>query len=353
MGRTVPDARNKPKLSICIATYKRAAFIAETIDSIVSQLTPEVEVVIVDGASPDDTPDVVARKRASCPALRYYRESENSGADGDYDKAVAYAEGEYCWLMTDDDVLIPGAVEHVLKALEGRPNLVIVNAEVRNMDLTTKLESPRLDIRADMSFSASETEAFFVRTVNYLAFIGGVVIRRDTWLSRDRRSYYGSLFIHVCVIFQTPAIGNIKVLARPLIAIRTGNAMWTSRSFEIWTFKWPTLVWSFGDFSDDAKRLACVREPWRRLKYLFYHRAIGSYSKEEFRRYLAGRASGRARLTAWAVACCPGALANLAAIVYFGLFRRRSRVALYDVLRSRHAGAASRLAASALGIYDR
>jgi glycosyltransferase involved in cell wall biosynthesis len=218
--RTVPDPRNKPTLSICIATYKRAAFIAETLQSIVEQLTPEVEVVIVDGASPDDTPEVVARIAARCPALRYYRENENSGADGDYDKAVGYAEGEYCWLMTDDDVLIHGAIRRVLEALGERPNLVVVNAEVRNVDLTANLESPRLNVVADLAFDANEREEFFIRTMNYLSFIGGVVIRRDAWLARNRASYYGSLFIHVGVIFQSPAIENTKVIAQPLIAIR-------------------------------------------------------------------------------------------------------------------------------------
>lgn len=343
----------RPKLSICIATYNRAAFVAETLASILQQLTPEVELIVVDGASPDSTPEVVARMAVRCPALRYYRESENSGVDRDYDKAVAYAEGEYCWLMTDDDVLVPEAVRRVLAALEGCPDLVVVNAEVRSVDLTAKLESPRLDIHADLAFDANQREEFFIRAANYLSFIGGVVIRRNAWLARDRAFYYGTLFIHVGVIFQSPAIGNIKVIAQPLIMIRNGNAMWTPRGFEIWSFKWPALVWSFADYSEAAKRAVCVREPWRGFKYLVFHRALGSYSMAEFRKYLTGIARGPARIAAWLIACCPGALANLAAIVYFGLFRRRSRVALYDVLRSRHAGATSRLAACALGIHLR
>jgi len=344
----VPDLR--PKLSICIATYNRAGFVAETLDSIVQQLTPEVELIVVDGASPDDTREVVGRMAVRCSALRYFREKENSGVDGDYDKAVGYAGGEYCWLMTDDDVLVPGALRRVLAALEGRPNLVVVNAEVRNVDLTAKLESPRLAIHADLTFGADQREEFFVRAANYLSFIGGVVIRRDAWLARDRASYYGTLFIHVGVIFQSPAIGNIKVIAQPLIMIRNGNAMWTPRGFEIWSFKWPALVWSFTDFSEAAKRSVCVREPWRGFKYLLFHRALGSYSMAEFRKYLVGIARGRTRIAAWAVARCPRGLANLAAVVYYGLFKRGSRIALYDVLRSRHAGATSRLAACVLGI---
>jgi glycosyltransferase involved in cell wall biosynthesis len=339
------------KLSICIATYKRAAFIAQTLESIAAQLTPEVELLVVDGASPDDTPEVVAGVAARCPALRYYRESQNSGVDGDYDKAVGYARGEYCWLMTDDDVLVPGAVRRVLAALEARPDLVVVNAEVRNLDLTRKLESPRLEVYADLEFEADGTEQFFVRAANYLSFIGAVVIRRQVWLARDRATYYGTLFIHVGVIFQSPAIGKIKVIAQPLIMIRNGNSMWTPRGFEIWTFKWPALLWSFGGLPDAAKQAVYVREPWRGLRYLVFHRAIGTYSMVEFRKYLDGIARGRVRVAAWVMARCPGALANLAAVVYYGLFNRGARVALYDVLRSRHASAISRLAARALGVH--
>jgi len=336
-------------LSVCIATYNRAAFIAETLDSILGQMTAEVELIVVDGASPDNTSEVVARVAARHPGLRYYREKVNSGVDGDYDKAVGYAAGEFCWLMTDDDVFVPGAVSRVLAALDGRTDLLVVNSEVRNLDLTVRLESPRLDVYEDLEYDASRSEDFFARTATYLSFIGGVVIRREVWLARERKPYYGTQFIHVGVMFQSPAIGAAKVIAQPLIWIRNGNAMWTSRAFEIWGFKWPALLWSFGDFPDSAKRLVCPREPWRGFNFLLFHRALGSYSIAEFRKHLAGIARGRARALAWLVARCPAAVANLAVSVYFGLFKRNSRAALYEVLKSRHAGPASRLAARALG----
>lgn len=338
------------RLSICIATYNRAAFIAETLNSILGQMTREVELVVVDGASPDNTPDVVADLAARHPALRYYREQVNSGVDGDYDKAVGYAQGEYCWLMTDDDVLIPGAVQRVLSALATRPPLVVVNAEVRNVDLTVTLKSPRLDVYEDIEYDANRAEDFFARAATYLSFIGGVVIRRELWLARDRKSYYGTQFIHLGVLFQSPPIGAAKVVAQPLIMIRNGNAMWTPRAFEIWSFRWPALLWSFRDFSEAARRSVCPREPWRGFNFLLFHRALGSYSIAEFRKHLAGIARGRARLVAWLMARFPAALANLAVVTYFGLFKRSARVELYEVLRSRHAGAMSRLAARSLGV---
>jgi glycosyltransferase involved in cell wall biosynthesis len=346
----VPSPRTLPRLSICIATYNRAAYIAETLESILGQITAEVELIVVDGDSPDNTPEVVGRVSARHPELRYYREKVNSGVDGDYDRAVGYAAGEYCWLMTDDDVLVPGAVPRVLSALDGRPDLVVVNAEVRNADLSVSLVSPRLDVREDLEYGADRSEDFFAKVAAYLSFIGGVVIRRDLWLARERKSYYGTQFIHLGVMFQRPGIGLARVIAEPLILIRNGNAMWTPRAFEIWGFQWPALLWSFGDFSEATKRSVCPREPWRGFNFLLFHRALGSYSMTEFRKFLASLARGRARAVAWLLAHCPAELANLVAVLYFGLFKRRARVELYDVLRSRYAGWASRLAARALGV---
>jgi len=337
------------RLSICIATYNRAAFIAETLDSIFGQMSSEVELIVVDGASPDDTPAVVAQAAVRYPAMRYYREKVNSGVDGDYDKAVGYALGEYCWLMTDDDVLVPGAVQRVLAALRESPDLVVVNAEVRNVDLTVRLESPRLDVREDLEYPAGRGEDLFAKVAAYLSFIGGVVIRREVWLARERKAYYGTQFIHLGVLFQSP-IGTARVIAEPLIMIRNGNAMWTPRAFEIWGFKWPALLWSFGDFAESTRRAVCPREPWRGLNYLLFHRALGSYSITEFRKHLAGIARGPARVRAWLMAGCPASLANLAVVIFYGLFKRGARVELYDVLGSRHAKLPSRLAARVLGV---
>ena len=105
------------RLSICMATFKRGAFIEATLRTILPQLTDDVELVVVDGASPDCTPDVVGRLIAEGAPIRYFREPVNSGIDGDYDKAVGYARGEHCWLMPDDDWLRPNAIARVLEAV--------------------------------------------------------------------------------------------------------------------------------------------------------------------------------------------------------------------------------------------
>ena len=81
------------KLSICIATFNRAAFIGATLDSIISQATEEVEIVVVDGASSDNTSQVMDEYKRRFPRLRYFRQETNGGIDVDYSKTVEFARG--------------------------------------------------------------------------------------------------------------------------------------------------------------------------------------------------------------------------------------------------------------------
>ena len=339
-----------PRLSICIATYNRGSFIAETLDSILIQMLPGVEILVVDGASPDNTPEVMALYLSRHSAIRYFREQVNSGVDRDYDKAVGYAKGEYCWLMSDDDLLRPGAIQHVLSAIDGKSDLIVVNSDVWNADFSEQLLGRRLAIKADLEYGKKDSEQFFIGTANQLGFIGCVVISRRFWLSRDRTSFYGTLFIHVGVIFQHPVIETAKVISEPLVSIRDGNATWSARNFEIWAMKWPELIWSFPDFSDAAKEAVCLREQWRKFKFLFYQRAMGSYSLAEFHKFLSAKAKGMAWARAYAVAAFPGSVANLIVVFYYLLFKRTSRLELFDVLCSRYASATSRSFAHALGL---
>lgn len=324
-----------PKLSLCIATYNRANYISETLDGIVKQLTDEVEVVVVDGASPDHTSEVM-KKYVSNSKIRYYKEIQNSGIDGDYDKAVEYSTGEYCWLMTDDDCLQLGAISRVLSELRSGKDLLLVNAEVMNADMSISLRQRMVPIAANMEYSESDKENFFSDNADLLSFIGCVVIKRSVWLERERECYYGSLFIHVGVIFQHEPITNAMVVADPLIQVRYGNAMWTARGFEVWVFLWPSLIWSFKDFSDDTKHKVCAREPWRQFKVLFKYRALGVYSLKEFSRLIGRKELGLSKIKAYLVAVIPAKLANVIGVLYTGLFNRSSKMGMYDLLNSKN-----------------
>lgn len=325
-----------PKLSICIATFNRGGFIGQTLDNLAAQATDEVEVLVVDGGSTDDTEAVVRRRLGSQPRLRYVRLPSNSGVDQDFDTTVELATGEYCWLMSDDDLLAPGAVATILRTLRGDFSLVLVNSSAHNADFTRVLEARRLHVIQDRTYAANDLEQLFADVSGYLGYIGAVVIRRDLWRARERKAYYGSFFIHVGVIFQAPLPGPTRVIAEPLIAIRCGNTQWRSREFEIRMVRWTDLVEALPGISEPVKRRCYRPDPWRSAKSLFFYRAKGTYSLEEYRRWVRPRcASGLDRLRAVAIALIPGVAANLVGLLYCSLGYRESKVHLLEMRRSR------------------
>jgi len=112
---------SQPLLSICIPTFNRAALLDVCLASALPQvaaLTPWVELVVSDNASSDATQAVLAKYQSRF-AIRISRNSTNIGIIGNITKVASeLAAGEFVWLIGDDDVLIAGAVERVLKRVQ-------------------------------------------------------------------------------------------------------------------------------------------------------------------------------------------------------------------------------------------
>ena len=206
------------------------------------------------------------------------------------------------------------------------------------------LEPRRLRLPENRVFTPAQWDDFFAQTASYLSFIGCVVIKRALWLERDKETYYGSLFIHVGVIFQRPMPDGVLVLAEPMISIRYGNAQWLPQQFEIWMFKWPALLWFFDGISTDAKRAVTAPRRWREIDRLVFYRAQGTYTLAEYRNWIRPRAESLwERFLGMSVACMPSVLANTLAVIGRRALKGRSipgkpapDMVLLDLKNSRH-----------------
>ena len=328
-------------LSICIATLNRATFIGETLDSIVSQIDERTELVIVDGGSKDGTRGIVESYQARFPQIRYCLSPfstagpSNSGFDKDCNLAVELSQGRYCWLMTDDDLLLPGALQEVLEAINLTYALIIVSVEIKNVDLASTFTTRRPDLEADRIFASQDWQSFVELTAKHLTFVGALVIKRQLWLSRDRAKYFGTGFVHLGVIFDRPVEGSNLVIAKPLVTIRLGNAQWTSRAFQIWMFGWPKLMWSFENISREVRQKITSAKPWDNLKTLAVQRAFGAYSLNEYQLFLRDNFDNRFRqYIALLIALTPRFLFVVAAYLYAITQASNKKMMLFELRQS-------------------
>jgi len=93
------------RYSVVIPAYNYGAMLGGAIDSVLSQNRDDVEVVLVDDASTDDTPLVAARYGSR---IRYMRNAENAGHPTTWGRAMAAAAGEFIVNLDADDWLLPG-----------------------------------------------------------------------------------------------------------------------------------------------------------------------------------------------------------------------------------------------------
>jgi abequosyltransferase len=313
------------KLSICIPTFNRAKFIEETLESILPQMTDDCEVVVLDGASTDNTAQVVAGCAQHCDRLRYVRQERNNGFDRDLDRVVELASGEYCWLMADDDLLKPGAVAAVLKTLGQDPSLVIVNVECRDFSMVKVVQPRWLGFESNRVYGPEEMDRLFTDVGEVLRYYANMVVKRAIWLARDRQKYFDSGFGYLGVILQKRLPGGARVIAEPLMIYRMSNShTFTSRWLEILWVRWPSVVRSL-DLSDSAKSTVSVT-PWRRLLELMLCRALGFYSLADYRQLIRPqRTSIRDTLMPAVVAVLPSMLVKVALVLYYLTGRRSDK----------------------------
>jgi len=222
-----------PSLSICIPTYNFGKFIGQTLDSIIPNLTENVEVVILDGGSTDDTRSVVAQRQHDYQQIKYYRQEGRGGIDRDIAKVVSLARGEYCWLFSADDLMKAGAVDKVLHHIQSKCEIYLCEHTLCDFEMHPLRGHPIFNhISAPEIFQfsdASQRKRYFreARTSEaFFSFLSGPIFRRELWerSAGIPESFYGTCWALAGRLLSLVSDGlMMHYLAESLIYKRSGN----------------------------------------------------------------------------------------------------------------------------------
>lgn len=108
------------RVSVYLPTRNRAALLPRAIDSVLRQDHTELELLVVDDASTDATPEVLARIAAADPRVRMFRQERQGGAPAARNVALRAATGRYVTGIDDDDEMLPQHVSSLLGAFDPR-----------------------------------------------------------------------------------------------------------------------------------------------------------------------------------------------------------------------------------------
>jgi glycosyltransferase involved in cell wall biosynthesis len=111
-----------PKVTFVVPCYKLAHLLSDCVTSILGQTYTDLEVLIMDDCSPDNTAEVAGS--FTDPRVKHIRNPQNLGHLQNYNKGIAIARGKYVWLISADDTLRrPYAVERYVQLLEEHSNV--------------------------------------------------------------------------------------------------------------------------------------------------------------------------------------------------------------------------------------
>lgn len=236
----------EPFLSICIPAYEGEKYITEALDSVVVQREPLVEIIVADDSLTKSTYKVVSSFKKANPQQKiiYKKNKKTLGFDNNVLNIVSLATGKFCWLLGQDDKLLPGSLNKVLKIIEKYPETALINSNYMRYDNNLKKITAKKMISLDKDQMFKDPNEFLFKPLqdSYFDFLGTNVItmstdivNRDLWIKNSRfgKDFMGHNFIHCFMIAKMiKESPRIFYMGKPQVWYRSKNER-----------VWPNDIW--------------------------------------------------------------------------------------------------------------
>ena len=234
-----------PLISICIPTYNRAVFLRPCLQSIADQFTDEevrqqVDVFILDNQSADNTEEVALEFITAYPNIKYIRDTQKRPIAPGIIAAAGYADGEYIWVFSDDDLQMEHALKTIIKIIEQDcPDAIISNLNTFSGSADNSIKN-LLKINQDKLFTQRRdffqylNEKIFINIDLYTTFCSNWLLRKkiftDYFYILSRFNGPLDVFPFQSIIFYSDIQCRIKIISEPLLSGRGGNESWGSKN---------------------------------------------------------------------------------------------------------------------------
>lgn len=214
-----------PEISVVIPSYSHAAYLAEAVQSVLDQSAHDLELIVVDDGSKDNSLEVLAG--FSDPRLQVFSQ-ENQGAHAAINRGLHLASGEYLAILNSDDAYHPQRLEKCTQKLKENPSLSLVGSHIEVIDTQGKLLgikhgyqdlSPWLLEMPERSFRAGDDLGAALLAENYWSTTSNYVFSRRFWQQAgDFRSLrYTHDWDYALRLAQ---LGSQSLLPEPLVRYR-------------------------------------------------------------------------------------------------------------------------------------
>lgn len=163
MRREAPRLlESRPLVSIVIPCYRYGQYLHEAVSAALRQDGVDLEVIIVDDCSPDDSLQIAQDLATRDTRVQVISHETNKGANATFNDGIAASTGDYVLLISADDVIAPGALRRAVSLMEVHPEVSFVYGGVEIFQDTIPEPSP-----ARETWSVWEGDEWIARMVEY------------------------------------------------------------------------------------------------------------------------------------------------------------------------------------------
>jgi glycosyltransferase involved in cell wall biosynthesis len=281
------------KLSFCIPTYKRPLFLLKAIESIITasaEYLDVVQIVITDDSTDDTNEWVIEKVKNLTKNLKYIQNPINLGIDGNILHSIDSSDGDFIWVLGEDDLVCTNAVK-IFLALTNSNDYGFICSNYSYIDSEQKEIIKHNVIGISSNQEVSSLELLENHSWSF-GFIGACIVNKTVWRTVNSSKYKGTFFAHVGTILESIKDSRILMLSTPLILNRMGveTTTWGAEyTFEVIT-GWANLMQKLKSiYPNDSCDRACQQFDNKlganSLSFLFSKRSEGIYTKEAYNKF--------------------------------------------------------------------
>lgn len=275
---------NQPRVSILIPSYNHSAYIEKTIRSVWEQNYSNLELVVIDDGSTDNSREILARLKLVSPISMVVIEQENAGICPTLNRALEKSTGEIIGMLASDDIMLPDRVNQEVAQFTSLPTLKVLYSNGQFQTERKILDDAHKNIKPYLKRGVVATSNY-LRSAVPAFYIQALLIRRDFLLSIggfDEDTGSDDWSLNIRIFKNLKPQGEFVFIDRYSFLYRIhSNQMHRS-----------------GDFMGPMKRKVVrkffsIEERSKFICQIYVKKAFGLYSKRDFKK--AGRYMHRAK----------------------------------------------------------
>jgi glycosyltransferase involved in cell wall biosynthesis len=196
-----------PRITAIIGSFNSAATLERAIDSILGQTVTELELIVIDDGSSDDSPDIARAAAGRDPRIRPLALPRNVGISRSLNKAIAQAAATIVAIQDADDRSEPTRVERQLAVLDAESDVAVVGCRMREVD------ERGCELKARTSFLAGDVRDALMRfnpiPNTSAAFRRDVVLKAGGYDPRYRYATEYDLWLRLAESYRIVALDEV------------------------------------------------------------------------------------------------------------------------------------------------